>query len=199
MSPTDRKAQILDHAESLLCQVGFASFSYQDLATRVNIAKPSIHHHFPSKEALGLALLERYHGMLTGMREQIAAKSSSAAEQFSSFLKMADDKHGDCEICPLGALQSDFESLPGTWRRRKSWRLPSSFASTLRCITSTPFLSRVVRRQSVATANALASWRDTTCWSAAMQSTLNSKRQVRMQDTERDRSSLVRLRRHHGI
>ena len=116
MSPTDRKAQILDHAESLLCQVGFASFSYQDLATRLNIAKPSIHHHFPSKEALGLALLERYHGMLTGMREQIAAKSSSAAEQFSSFLKMADDKHEDCEICPLGALQSDFESLPDSIR-----------------------------------------------------------------------------------
>ena len=112
MATPDRKTQILDQAESLLCQVGYASFSYQDLATRLGIAKPSIHHHFPSKEALGLALLERYHALLGEMRGAVQAASPSPAEQFRAFLRFGAEMHGDAEICPLGALHGDFESLP---------------------------------------------------------------------------------------
>ena len=59
VSPTDRKRQILDAAQELLQTQGYTGFSYQDLSRRLGIAKPSIHHHFPTKEALMEVVLKR--------------------------------------------------------------------------------------------------------------------------------------------
>ncbi|SEK83771.1 transcriptional regulator, TetR family [Roseateles sp. YR242] len=47
-----KAAQIVGFTRQLLVNGGYNSFSYADLAERVNITKASIHHHFPSKEAL---------------------------------------------------------------------------------------------------------------------------------------------------
>ena len=58
MPTTDRKHDILLAAQDLLQTRGYAGFSYQDLSDRLGIAKPSIHHHFATKEALALALVE---------------------------------------------------------------------------------------------------------------------------------------------
>lgn len=70
---TPKAAEIVAHTRSLLAAGGYNSFSYADLAAQVGITKPSIHHHFSSKEVLvktvvmlyrqeareGLASLER--------------------------------------------------------------------------------------------------------------------------------------------
>ena len=56
----DRKAQILRVASELLLTRSFTSFSYQDLSDRLGIRKASIHHHFPTKDDLLVALTERY-------------------------------------------------------------------------------------------------------------------------------------------
>lgn len=50
--------RILDAAEQLAQTNGF---SYADIAAMVKMQKPSLHHHFPSKVDLGVALIERYH------------------------------------------------------------------------------------------------------------------------------------------
>ena len=47
-------------AEQLVRTRGFAGFSYADLSERVGIQKASIHHHFPTKEALGGVLIDTY-------------------------------------------------------------------------------------------------------------------------------------------
>ena len=47
-------------AEKLVRTRGFAGFSYADLSERVGIQKASIHHHFPTKEALGGVLIDSY-------------------------------------------------------------------------------------------------------------------------------------------
>ncbi|HIE19064.1 TPA: TetR/AcrR family transcriptional regulator, partial [Candidatus Bathyarchaeota archaeon] len=36
--------------------MGYGGFSYSDLSKALGITKASIHHHFPSKEELGLAV-----------------------------------------------------------------------------------------------------------------------------------------------
>ena len=56
----DRKEQILEAASDLLTTRSYSSFSYQDLSDRLGIRKASIHHHFPTKEALGVALTGRF-------------------------------------------------------------------------------------------------------------------------------------------
>ena len=52
--------QLLGAAETLIRQRGYAGFSYADLADAVGLRKASIHHHFPSKADLAVALLAAY-------------------------------------------------------------------------------------------------------------------------------------------
>jgi TetR/AcrR family transcriptional regulator, transcriptional repressor for nem operon len=52
--------RIMDVAHQLLVERGFSAFSYADIAEAVEIRKASIHHHFPTKTALVVAVLERH-------------------------------------------------------------------------------------------------------------------------------------------
>ena len=54
------RTSLLDSAEQAVRQRGYNGFSYADLAREIGIRKASIHHHFPTKADLGLALIERY-------------------------------------------------------------------------------------------------------------------------------------------
>lgn len=60
MKQTDTKSQILDVAQELIQRVGVNGMSYQDISERVGIRKASIHTHFPKKDDLLAALLDRY-------------------------------------------------------------------------------------------------------------------------------------------
>ncbi len=51
--------RILDAAEALFAEKGFAGTTLRDVATRVGIQTPSLYNHFPGKESLYGAVLER--------------------------------------------------------------------------------------------------------------------------------------------
>ena len=55
----DTAEQILDTMQDLIQVRGFNAVSYQDIADRIGIRKASIHYHFPTKFALGAAVIER--------------------------------------------------------------------------------------------------------------------------------------------
>ena len=50
---------ILDAAQALVQDRGLNAVSFQDLADAVGLKKPSLFHHFRSKDALAAALMER--------------------------------------------------------------------------------------------------------------------------------------------
>jgi len=58
---SDIKTALLDSAERAARRRGFDGFSYADLAKDMGIRKASIHHHFPTKAALSVALMKRYY------------------------------------------------------------------------------------------------------------------------------------------
>ena len=58
--PLDNRSKILNAAQHMLQTRGFNAFSYRDLAAEVNIKSSSVHYHFPTKEDLAVALLEKY-------------------------------------------------------------------------------------------------------------------------------------------
>lgn len=137
MTPSDRKAQILEAATVLLQTQGYAGFSYSDLSEALGIAKPSIHHHFPTKEALGLALIEHYGRMMDEMAAQFEAVGDDPAEQLRAFLQFeeVDCAEGDRKICPGGALHSNFEVFPESMQRATqelSERMHAWFTDLLR-------------------------------------------------------------------
>ena len=57
---TDTRTQLLDCAEAQIRQRGYHAVSFRELADTLGIKSASVHYHFPQKEDLGLALVERY-------------------------------------------------------------------------------------------------------------------------------------------
>ncbi len=104
----DRKEQILAVAGELLQTRSFRALSYQDLSDRIGISKASIHHHYPSKEDLGRALVERFRSHFTGSLEGITQKYNRPWDRFEAYIAMISEiMQSGTKICPIGALQAE--------------------------------------------------------------------------------------------
>ena len=70
----DTREEILNCAEELLQRRGYNAFSYQHIAVQLGIRNAAIHYHFPAKEDLGVALVQRYRQRFRDWCEQMAAE-----------------------------------------------------------------------------------------------------------------------------
>lgn len=52
--------RILQTAKTLISDLGYSAFSYADISEAVQIRKASIHHHFPTKASLVVAVLKAH-------------------------------------------------------------------------------------------------------------------------------------------
>src|SRR5258708_7567970 len=64
--PTDTRNRVLQVAQALFAERGYRGTSLRDIAKRIGIKAPSLLHHFPSKEQLYIAVLDR---IFLGMEE----------------------------------------------------------------------------------------------------------------------------------
>jgi len=106
------KQQLVELSANLLREHGFDGFSYLDLARALGISKASVHHHFPKKQDLGLALCEWTHLWLIQGLDHFDAKADSQWNKLERYLQTA-MKHAltDHKMCPLSALHSDLPKL----------------------------------------------------------------------------------------
>ena len=81
------KRKILDLAESLLQQRGYNAFSYHHLSSELGIKNAAIHYHFPSKEGLGIKIIERTHDRFKKWTSNPENRILSAKEQLDWFIK----------------------------------------------------------------------------------------------------------------
>lgn len=109
----DTREAILDVAKELLQTRGFNAFSYQDIADRVGIRKASIHYHFPGKEELGVALVDRFRRGGRDWARRLASEGASPREKldalFAFFRGIVLEGH---QICAYGILSADYYALP---------------------------------------------------------------------------------------
>ncbi len=56
----EMRERIMDAAEARLRAVGYAAMSFRDVAADVGVKSASVHYHFPTKEDLAEAVVERY-------------------------------------------------------------------------------------------------------------------------------------------
>lgn len=113
MSVSTRDA-LLKSAEIQLRSKGYAAFSYADLSEEIGIRKASIHHHFPTKENLGVALITQYIDLFTAKLQTINESQSDPVERLREFaglfLASANDR-----LLPLcGALAAEMAALPAS-------------------------------------------------------------------------------------
>ena len=113
MSPADRKSEILTLAEELLQTRGYSGFSYADLARELAVSKAAIHHHFATKEDLGLALVEHYQQELLDAHRQIDAHAADAGQALELLVEAAAEKLVQgCKVCPSGIFEAEQGAVP---------------------------------------------------------------------------------------
>lgn len=109
--------RITELARSYLQQSGFSSLSFQKIADDLKIKKPSLFHHFNSKEALGLRILEQFQHAF----EKWTLKNDSLSPEikiekylqiFEGFLK------DNSKLCPVSALSVEIDGLPKSMRKQ---------------------------------------------------------------------------------
>lgn len=108
----NRKEQIVSVALDLLQTHGFENFSYLDIANKLEITKASIHHHFPKKELLGVALCQAIQAWHKKEFGKILSGDTTAQEKLDAYINgMLRFSCGRNKICPLSSLQVDVASL----------------------------------------------------------------------------------------
>ncbi len=120
-NPEKSKNDIIDAALSVIHQKGFKSSSVNDILSDTGLTKGALYHHFPNKNALGYAILERVRDMvqdtwltpleghpdpITGLQE---AMLSAGAE-----LNDSDIAFG----CPLNNLAQEMSAMDEEFRQR---------------------------------------------------------------------------------
>jgi TetR/AcrR family transcriptional repressor of nem operon len=118
MAPSDTRSALLAEAETLIRTMGYAAFSYADLSERVGIRKASIHHHFPTKEMLGTALIDSYLERFGAELNELGAKPIDARSKLLAYGEFFAGSLHDGLMPLCGALAADAAYLPASMQRR---------------------------------------------------------------------------------
>src|ERR1700752_2778770 len=113
------KRAILDLAESFLQEKGFNGFSYGYIATELDVKTAAIHYHFPTKEALGDAVIQRYRDRFQLWINNSRVKDLSPKEKLDWFFKIYTSTRADHgKVCLAGSLETEFNSIPDSLRKQ---------------------------------------------------------------------------------
>ncbi len=108
----DTRTALLDCAETACRNRGYDGFSYADLSRTVGIRKASIHHHFPTKADLALAVIERYSETFFAALDDIENKNQTAAAQLRAYHQIYRDALvGGEQLCLCAAFSAGRDSL----------------------------------------------------------------------------------------
>jgi len=116
---TNTQRAILDLAESFLQDKGFNGFSYAHIAAELNVKNAAIHYHFPTKEALACAVIQRYRDRFQLWINNARIKNLSSQEKLDWFFSIYTNTRADNgKVCLAGSLETEFNSLPASLRQQ---------------------------------------------------------------------------------
>ena len=106
--------KLVDGARQLIMLGGYNGFSYADLASRYGIRKPSIHHHFPSKIDLVVAVVEQGRARIQAKIATLEESSPIAMDQLRMYTGYWERciKDQSAPFCLAGVLAAELPSLP---------------------------------------------------------------------------------------
>lgn len=88
MENVDTRTFILNTAHQLIQRVGVTAMSYHDISQIVGIRKASIHYHFPSKDDLVAAVLDRYNASFFQWLDALGAKPQTPGEKLRRYCEV---------------------------------------------------------------------------------------------------------------
>lgn len=108
------KEKILEAAEQLVQDRGLNAVSFQDLANAVGLRKASLFHHFPNKEALARALIERCQTKHGPKYLAVVESDGPAPEKLRQLAAIFEEGLRTHRPCLIAALGGGLNTLPQT-------------------------------------------------------------------------------------
>src|SRR5215469_1316072 len=106
--------RIIAAAQQLIMRRGYSGFSYADVSEAIDIRKASIHHHFPVKTDLVIAVLNEWQEAFDADVASLQASGANAIAQLRAYIGhwercIADDT---APFCVAGMLGAELPALP---------------------------------------------------------------------------------------
>jgi AcrR family transcriptional regulator len=109
----------MDLAETLIQENGFNGFSYAHIAKALEVKNAAIHYHFPTKEELVCAVIQRYRDRFQLWIHNSRIKNLPPREKLDWFFSIYTNTRADNgKVCLAGSLETEFHSLPDSLREQ---------------------------------------------------------------------------------
>ncbi len=106
----ETKDKIVALADEFIREKGYNAFSYKDIADTLALRNAAIHYSFPTKEALGVQVVNRELDLFT--LHQASWLSLAPQERLKKLFDRFEAYNCQRLICLMGSLSPDFETLP---------------------------------------------------------------------------------------
>jgi TetR/AcrR family transcriptional regulator, transcriptional repressor for nem operon len=106
--------RILKTAEALMIERGYSAFSYADIAEAVEIKKPSIHHHFPTKAGLAAAVLKAHRQKTVESTEHLDSQIKDPWKRLHAYIQYWEGciRGQTIPFCVAALMGAELPSLP---------------------------------------------------------------------------------------
>ena len=105
----DTREEIIRLGDSLIRARGYNAFSFSDISKKLNIRNASIHYHFPTKTALGVAVVKQHQDQLAQLKMKVVNKDPVA--KLKAFLGIYSTAKVEKKICIVGSLATDLYTV----------------------------------------------------------------------------------------
>ena len=105
----DTRTEIIRIGDNLIRKRGYNAFSFSDISKQLNIKNASVHYHFPTKTALGLAVIQEHLNRLEQLKERTSGKSP--LEKLNAFLSIYSAAKSENMVCIVGSLATDLYTV----------------------------------------------------------------------------------------
>jgi TetR/AcrR family transcriptional repressor of nem operon len=106
--------KILKAADCLMVQRGYSAFSYADISEAVGIRKASIHHHFPTKAGLAVAVLRAHRERVIQGTATLDSQIESPLARIQAYIQHWEGciRNKTVSFCVAALLGAEMPSLP---------------------------------------------------------------------------------------
>ena len=103
--------KIVELGRSYIQQIGYHAFNYKQISTTLNIKNAAVHHYYPAKEDLGLAVIEKDKHDFTFMVKCV--ENNNPMEKLEALLQNYNQYfHDGNKLCIIGTFGSAYHDIP---------------------------------------------------------------------------------------
>ncbi|HEV7440177.1 MAG TPA: TetR/AcrR family transcriptional regulator [Methylobacterium sp.] len=136
----ETREALLRAGVAALSEKGFSATGLDEILRAVGVPKGSFYHYFPSKDAFGAALIERYAAYFAGkLDRRLLDEGRAPLQRLRDFVADARSgmaRHDFRRGCLVGNLGQEMGALPEPFRRKLHGVLLDWQARTARCLAA---------------------------------------------------------------